>query len=370
MKLKDFRERLVEGTFTRREFTRVLASAGVVATVLPFTSQKAQAAVNLKIFEWSGYEIPELYPAFLEKYGEAPEFPIFGDEDEAFAKMIAGFKVDMAHPCMPAIRTWRDAGLIKPIDPARIEAWDNIFPELLTIRGMQHGGDHWLLPWDWGASSIVYRTDLVDIEEESYALLLDERYQGRMAMYDYVDEAFPVAALLSGAEDHLDMTDEELERAADVLRQIHKNMLFYWEERTTLWQAMASGEIVAAFAWNDAIVELKKQGVPVKFMIPKEGVLSWVCGYTLMADASGSEDQAYDYLNAVMEPRVGKFLIEDYGYGHANKESYDLVSQETLEDLGLSDIENFLANSKFEGGIPPATREKMMLLWTEIKAGF
>ena len=56
--------------------------------------------------------------------------------------------------------------------------------------------------------------------------------------------------------------------------------------------------------------------------------------------------------------------------GHANKESYDLVSQETLEDLGLSDIENFLANSKFEGGIPPATREKMMLLWTEIKAGF
>ena len=183
--------------------------------------------------------------------------------------MIAGFKVDMAHPCMPAIRTWRDAGLIKPIDPARIEAWDNIFPELLTIRGMQHGGDHWLLPWDWGASSIVYRTDLVDIEEESYALLLDERYQGRMAMYDYVDEAFPVAALLSGAEDHLDMTDEELERAADVLRQIHKNMLFYWEERTTLWQAMASGEIVAAFAWNDAIVELKKQGVPVKFMIPE-----------------------------------------------------------------------------------------------------
>ena len=36
---------------------------------------------------------------------------------------------------------------------------------------------------------------------------------------------------------------------------------------------MAAGEVVAAYAWMASNVNLKKKGVPVKYMNPKEGVL-------------------------------------------------------------------------------------------------
>ncbi len=39
---------------------------------------------------------------------------------------------------------------------------------------------------------------------------------------------------------------------------------------------MASGEIVAAYAWNESYVKLKQQGVPVGFMVPKENHLHLV----------------------------------------------------------------------------------------------
>ena len=52
---------------------------------------------------------------------------------------------------------------------------------------------------DWGQASILYRTDLVDIEEESWGLLWDERYAGRLAMIDSLIHGVMVAAIYAGA---------------------------------------------------------------------------------------------------------------------------------------------------------------------------
>ena len=40
---------------------------------------------------------------------------------------------------------------------------------------MTPAGEHLYIPWDWGTSSILYRTDMVDLqgEEESWGLLFD-----------------------------------------------------------------------------------------------------------------------------------------------------------------------------------------------------
>jgi spermidine/putrescine transport system substrate-binding protein len=59
----------------------------------------ARAASDHAImFTWSGYELQGFDEAYIEKHGEAPEFSVFGDEDEAFAKVTAGFQPDLAHP--------------------------------------------------------------------------------------------------------------------------------------------------------------------------------------------------------------------------------------------------------------------------------
>lgn len=372
-------DKLCDGTLSRRAFNKTMLSVGVASMTLPLMPRAAWAAETpideeLVVFEWSGYELPEFHKAYIDKHGKTPNFSFFGEEEEAMQKMRAGFKADISHPCTYSTRRWRDAGLLKPIDTSRLAHWDDMFPNLHDLPGSHDAeGNNYFLAWDWGNSSVLYRTDLVDpayLEEESWNILFDERYEGRLAIYDSVDGVLGVVGLVIGAEDPFNMTEEEFARAAEKLRQQRKLLRFYWTDTTAIEQALASGELVASYAWNSSYQNLRKEGVPVAYMKPKEGIYTWVCGFSLIAGGEGKEDKAYDYLNAVLEPEAGAHLVTAYGYGHCNRKTYDLVPPEVLSDLGITDPATHMASGVFFDEIEPKVREKYITLFEEIKAGF
>ena len=49
--------------------------------------------------------------------------------------------------------------------------------------------------------------------------------------------------------------------------------------------------------------------------------------------------------------------------------AFDLVPQQTLADLGISDPVSFLQSGRFFDEIKPEVREKYIALFNEIKAG-
>ena len=51
----------------------------------------------------------------------------------------------------------------------------------------------------------------------------------------------------------------------------------------------ASGEIVAAYSWNDAPKNLAAQGIPVAYAKPKEGYFTWYCGMTILNSGKGDD---------------------------------------------------------------------------------
>jgi spermidine/putrescine-binding protein len=369
MKPKDRVRYFLDGRLSRRELMAGMAAAGVASTVLPVWHRPAAAATDLTVFTWAEYDNPDFHQAFVEKYGGSPEFTLFGEEEEALQKLRAGFTPDVAHPCTSNVRRWKDAGVLKPLDPSRIEHWDDIYPSFKTIKGVMIDGEAYHMPWDWGNDTILYRTDLVDIEEESYAILLDERYKGKMAIFDSAETFTGIAGALAGVKDLFDQTDEEMKLTGDIMKKIHPNLRFYWTDTTQVEQALAAGELVAATAWNESVVNLKEQGLAVKYMNPKEGIFTWVCGLALVANGPGSEDQAYDYLNAMLAPETGQALIEEFGYGHANMKTLQLVDQARLEELGIANAPEMLAKTNFFDEMRPEMRERMNDLFEAIKAG-
>ncbi|TIM61088.1 MAG: extracellular solute-binding protein, partial [Mesorhizobium sp.] len=104
-------------------------------------------------------------------------------------KVKAGFRPDVAHPCYDKVARWNKEGLLQPIDTKRIKNWDSIFPVFKSLPDLQAGdGKVWMVPWDWGNTSILYRTDLVKNPEPSWNLLWDKQYAGRMATIDAVHD--------------------------------------------------------------------------------------------------------------------------------------------------------------------------------------
>src|SRR3546814_17291669 len=66
----------------------------------------------------------------------------------------------------------------------------------------------------------------------------------------------------------------------------HTSLLRSSNDATTLEQSLASGEVVAAVGWNSSYTALRRQGIPVKYMTPKEGLITWICGVVLMTDSA------------------------------------------------------------------------------------
>jgi spermidine/putrescine-binding protein len=332
-------------------------------------SWRASAAAKLTAFEWAGYDDKKYHKNYSLKYGAEPNFAFFVDEEEALQKTIAGFHPDVIHPCINSVGRFREAKVIKPIDTSRLTTWEKLFPALKTVKDVEVDGKFWIAPFDWGTSSVLYRSDLVHVSDESWHMLIDPQYKGKVSFLDAPDNVAAIAGLLVGAKDPMDMNDEEMAKAEGVLRRLHANVRFYWQDQTTMEQALASGEVVASWAWASSAINLTKEGVKVKYMAPKEGIMTWVCGLTLGADGPADEQEKYDFIDAMLAPESGKALIEGSGYGHSNTDSFKLADPAAVKKLGFDDPGKFLETGHFFEAVPAQKRKHIIDLWQNIRAG-
>lgn len=360
------------GELSRRRFGQILMGAGIGVMTLPYAPARAQGGPQGTFFTWGGYDIPELFVPYQEKNGALPDFAVFGGTEEALLKMRGGFVVDVAHPCNAGLLRWIDTGLFQQIDTSRLSNWPDVMPELIAITGNEGpGGMPWLAPFDWGQTSITYRTDLFELEgEESWDMLWDKRYAGRLGSLASGGDAWWCGAIKAGVDLKDIATDEAFDRIAAVMREQRPLIRTYTDDTTTLEQALSSGEMAAAMTWNSSATLLKAEGVPVRFAQPKEGALTWVCGVMIHKDAPNL-DRAYDIIDSLLSVESGKFMINDYGYGHSNRKSFDAFDEETLAGLGLSkNPKDILDAGHFQIPQNQEWETRMNELFETIKAGF
>lgn len=348
-----------------------LIAAGVAAAVTTGGAAVAQddpAAIGYMTF--AGYDEPMFHDAYLQKYGGSPSVTYFADEQEGIAKVRGGFAADVTHVCTDNLQFWRGYDLIEPLDVSKLEHWDEVLPQLQAIPGIQDEQGLWMIPWDWGFTSVIYRTDVVTFDEQSFSVLLDPAYAGRVSIQDSIVDVGPTVGLMAGVADPFHLQQDEYDDWRATMQHLHAQSRFYWNDPTTLHQAMASGEIVVALGWPDTVAGMQEDGVPVDIMTePREGLLTWVCGLALLKNGEGDRDQVYDFINAMTAPGSGKALIEDFYLANANRESYSDVDPGHLAALKLDHVEDRLSNARFFEPVDPETSRRLISTFEEVKAG-
>ena len=340
-----------------------LASIGVSGFV---RAARAQGA-GLTVMDWTGYEVPELHQPYIAKYGASPDITIFSDLEEAWQKVAAGFRPDVMHADHWQIPPRRE--LFEPWDTSRLVHFSDLIPELANLPTFRHEGKQVGVPADWGINSICYRSDLVNIEEESWASLWDRSHEGRLAMTAQMNDAVMAAALALGMANPFVADPQVMAAIESKLREQRPLLRFYWSDPTQLSQAMATGEVEIAFAWPAVYKELKAQGLPVKYMRPKEGVMGWAQGLLLMKDRGGDDQKAYDFVNAWTDPGTGRWLVENYGYGHANRKAVEGVAPDVLVDIAMDDPLKTLATAAFTNAMALEVQQAYVAMYEQIKAG-
>ena len=354
---------------TRRSIIKasVVVCVAVVASLLISCQPAVEetGAAKLSILEWSGFEKPKYYPEYTARYGGPPEFTIFAHTNDALQRMRTGYRVDLVHLCTGQMREASEAGLIKPIDTSRIPRWDAITPELLDLPDVRIDGRYWLAPWEWGYSTVGYNPEVIEIENPTFEMFIDPRFKGKTALPADTEVNVWIAGIIGGWEDPLNPTEAEMEAAPEIFTKMLGNSRFIWTDSTQLEQAWAAGDVGISYIYGSASRRMPREGLPIVVVEP---LLTWMCGLSVSTNGAVSEERAYDYINAMLDPQSGVELFNEYGYGHGNANTVARIDPDRVVGTGIEDPTGTFARGVFSKALPPAKKAKLFQLWYEAQA--
>lgn len=344
---------------------------GTTATTIgeaPSTTQAPSttaASGELQVLEWAFYEVPEMWVEFGEAYPEVNvEFSFGASDEDIYSKILAGSGEDVIHLYTPFLQFYVDQGLIQPVDTSKLSNWDRVadgFKDSCTIDGVVY-----CVPWDWGFSSILYRTDMVPDGVESWDALFDPAFEGHVSMWDSGAAAVTVASYLLGIDER-DLSDEQLQQVRDMWIDQRDVNLFYWTDEPELEAAIAAGDVWVAYAWNGAYYRLLSEGIPVEYADPAEGRNSWVGQYAISADTD-NYDLALAFLDGKLGEQTATNLLVDYAYGHVVPDYYGVVEDPNLVQALSLDDPGILDRTNFTVPISQDELARFVAVWAEVKA--
>lgn len=320
---------------------------------------------SLTVLEWAGYEIPEMWADFGNTYPDANvTFNFGGSDPDIYGKVLAGSSEDIIHMYTPFLNFYVEEGLIQPLDTSKLKNWEKVpqgFKDACTIDG-----EVYCVPWDWGYSSILYRTDKVPEGVDSWEALMDAKYAGHISMWDDGPSAVSVGSYLKGY-DETNLTDEQLEEIKQLWIEQRDKNLFYWVDEPALEEAISSGDVWVAYAWNGAFYRLLQAGIPVAYADPKEGRNSWIGQYAISTKAE-NYDLALAFLDSKLGEETATHLLVDYAYGHPIPEYFSVVEDPLLVQALSLDDPGILERTNFTVPISSANRDRFVEMWAEVKA--
>jgi len=346
------------------------AGVGVVAG----PSAAANAAVSrltaesgrLQVTDWAGYGNDggqAMFKAYVHKYPHnKPLFSYMTNESDALAKISAGAHPDIFRPYVGWVKFFAKSGLVQPWNPKLISNFRHLNP--FMVKAGQYQGKQYGIPDDWGFDAILYRSDKVHPKARSWGLLFDERYKGKIAWFDDL-EMITIAGLYLKAKDPWNQTSAELSRSVSFLKRKKHLARLIWASETDLDTAFAQGDLWIAYAWPNDWVQMKAKKLPVVYMHPKEKPIAWV-GMFMLLKNSPRVHLAHAYVDAWSSKHSGKWLENNYGYGHANIEARP-QSSTLLKALQLANPRAVtLPNAYLDRDIPQ--RATYARLWEQVKA--
>ena len=325
----------------------------------------ADATGTLTVLDWAGYEDTTMFISFHHAYPQVTVSVAFGESDaDIFGKMKAGADACVFHPYTGWQHFYVRDGLVAELDTTRLAHWSEI-PARFKALG-QVDGKQYFIPWDWGFTSILYRTDKVPGGVDSWAALFDPKFKGHISMWDDGPGAVTIATYVKGW-DETAVTDAQLAEAEKMWTDQRTLNRFYWSGEPELVAGMASGEIWVAYAWQGAYNTLLGQNIPVAYAQPKEGRNSWVGLYGISTKCQ-TPDLAYAFLDEKLTSEQGGNLISGFAYGHVNPAANAMVTDSNIvRALSLNDP-TVLERTRFTPLVSETQRNQFGQLWARVKA--
>ena len=332
----------------------------------------------LSILEWPGYEADGTKAQtngllagkdYTAKFGASEiTYTYITNDDQALEKATSAGPFDLMHPCHENLPDYVSRGLVQPWDTSLLPSFSQLNPFL--VKQGQLNGKQYMIPWDWGYGSLTYRTDHVAASDATgWELAWNKKYSGKISLWGGASTNFEIAALKLGFPHMDDLTASQLAAAkAALLAQKPLNKVYWDNEYTQLQPDLKSGTTWIGYSWQDTLVTLSAAKIPVAFLNPSQGRLSWLCGFMLGAQTKNYY-HAHDYVESFINHAACAQMTNLYYYGTSNAsvKPSEIKNQTLVTALKLGDPNAIAAPDVHLQAWSP-NRNALELAWQEIVA--
>ena len=342
-----------------------------VLTVTLFSGSCAKKTPTLNLLVWEGYADPAFVKAFEEQHHCKVSASYMGSSDELVAKLRGGSagNYDVISPSSDVATSIAAANLAAPLDLAKLPSYAQLSPQLTSLPLVREKGQVFGVPFMWGPDPLLYDTTVFAQAPESWNVLWDAKYRGKISVWDDLSTIYMAAQVLGydkpDPSQLYNLTDEQLGAVKKKLLELKPNVRKMWSTGGELTNLFQNHEVVAAMGWPLMTNQLRKVNFPVGETIPKENTTGWI-DHLMITTGSENKDLAYDFLEYMIEAQTQKKVTDVTGYTPANPQAAQFMTPAEVKNLHLDDVDNYQKRLYFWQNVP--RRAKYNEIWNEVKA--
>jgi len=292
----------------------ILLSTIFVLTASPLVS----AQEVLRVLSWDGYADPEIVAIFEKRTGVTVEVTYTDSDDDLWDKLNkGGGKYDVFAVNTAELQRYIDLGLSVPISMSSISNHAQQLPrfqDYSKIAGIVRDGITYAVPYTYSEMGLIYNRKLVKTPPLSIAAMWAPKYRGRVLAFNASNHNFSLAGMLMGVENPFKMSSSELNKAAQLLVKLRRNVLTFYTtaDEATQWFKQYDIALVFANYGTQQVKALKDAGADIGYVIPREGALAWLDCWAI-SNAAKNQSLAESWINYMLEKSVSEHLTSVHG---------------------------------------------------------
>jgi len=331
----------------------------------------AKKTPTLSLLVWEGYADPSFVHAFEEENHCRVSASYMGSSDELVAKLRGGSagNYDVISPSSDVATSIATAGLAAPLDLSRIPSYGQLSAQLTSLPLVRVKGAVYGVPFMWGPDPIIYDTTVFPQPPDSWNVVWDSKYKGKVSVWDDLSTVYMAAQVLGydkpDPSQLYNLSDEQLEAVKKKLLELKPNIRKIWSTGGELTNLFENHEIVIAMGWPLNTADLKKANFPVGETIPKENTTGWI-DHLMITAGSDNKELAYKFLEYMIQARTQKQVTDKTHYVPANPQAGQFMTPEEVKTLHLDDVDGYQKHIYFWQNVP--RRAKYNEIWNDVKA--
>ena len=356
---------------------RILRTLGVILLLacmvlgLVTTGSAAKEKVTINVYNWGQYISDgtdgyiDVNAEFTKETGIEVNYITYDSNETMYTKLkTGGSSYDVIIPSDYMVARLISENMLLPLNYDNIPNAQYIMP---AYRGMAHDPtDAYSIPYTWGCTGIIYNTKYVDeADVGSWDLLWNEKYCGKILMFDNPRDAFGVAELRLGYDVNT-TNEQELEACAELLKQQKPLVQAYFMDQ--MYSALEHEEAWIGVYYAGDFIQMQWENEALAFCFPREGFNLFVDAFCIPTCCQ-NKDAAEAYINFLCRPDICGQNMDYLGYSVPIQGATDYMDEEMASNPVAYPDDATLARGYAFLNLPAEINQKMDSLWLDVKTG-